>query len=70
MEGVNGWAVKQSSAVPCLLCGDTTDVAMALAHWRDGTYSAITRCKDVDACQRRVEATGAAWELDDMRAPR
>jgi hypothetical protein len=46
------------------------DVAPSWARYREPAegepkHRAIDRCKDRDACRRRVEATGATWPLVD-----
>jgi hypothetical protein len=51
----------------CLLCGaEGYDISMALVRWKDtthGEYGSIPRCKDEQACRRRVEEEGEEWPV-------
>lgn len=51
----------------CVLCGvEDHGVSVSLVEWRepiDGRrFDAVARCKDREACRRRVEASGEEWE--------
>jgi hypothetical protein len=32
-----------------------------------GRYEAVLRCKDTEACKRRIAANGDAWPVEDPR---
>lgn len=67
----------------CVLCGATgDDVKLALIRWREAKiltvddrpirlwYTSEWRCRDVDACWRRVQDIGDEWPVADGRARR
>ena len=63
-----GWHAPEPERPTCLLCGDTADVTMALVRYRDdGIFNSVPRCRDHDACRRRVEASGGTWDIDEGR---
>jgi hypothetical protein len=65
-----------SRELVCLLCGiQDADVRPGLAWFEpalaSGAVQSIHRCRDVDACRARLEATGETWPLisRDIRVP-
>lgn len=57
------------SLAACVICGDVSiDVEMALIAYRDGNpFGHGPRCRDRDACHRRVLDLGDDWPVDDGR---
>jgi hypothetical protein len=51
----------------CQLCGSVDrDVRPAVVRWRDGSFEAVQRCADRDACYRRFEIAkvqGEEWPV-------
>lgn len=52
----------------CVLCGhEARDVSVGLVAWQKPVgrerFSAVPRCIQLDACRKRVEANGDAWEV-------
>jgi hypothetical protein len=49
------------------MCGaEGYDISMALVRWKDtrhGEYGSVPRCKDEQACRRRVEEEGEEWPV-------
>lgn len=57
---------------PCVLCGSTADVRVALVRWRDPAadvqpFASLPRCRDTGNCRRRVEFMGEQWPVDDPK---
>jgi hypothetical protein len=60
---------------PCVLCGCDSDTRVALVRWREPEpdempFASLVRCRDHDACRRRVEATGNRWQVQDPKPGR
>jgi hypothetical protein len=50
----------------CALCGLVDyDVRPVVVRWLDDSFEAIERCRDREACYRRVEAKGRQWPVVD-----
>jgi hypothetical protein len=57
----------------CLICGTQGyDISMALVRWKDtrhGEYGSVPRCKDEQACRRRVEEEREEWPVAERETP-
>ena len=56
----------------CAVCGSASDaVSVALCAWRGGDipFTSEPRCKDVEACRRRLELRGERWPLREVGEP-
>ncbi len=57
----------------CAICNhpDPRDLSVSLVHWRDApagmAYEHVERCRDRDACRRRLEDQGDVWPLVEDR---
>jgi len=56
----------------CVLCGHVgDDVSPGVVAWKQLTerpFEAVDRCRDQDACRKRVELVGDTWPVDDRTA--
>jgi len=55
----------------CALCGHTgNDVATGVVAWKqlvERPFETAERCRDREACRKRVELVGDVWPVEDWK---